>query len=197
MPYRVLNFLTSYINYGGRVTDYIDLRTIDVLMRTFYTPRVSFNLNLHTRQSYCCERTVHCCVALSTATDQGPKKTLTSDATYVYPFRAALSRLQYTFRLLHNPSSNYRPEDTHRVFVFFWSIEKSPPNGVSVAFFVDTNRHQKSRCHEYLAQQLLASYQQQQLRVRVRVSLQAQSTRATIEVHQPSSFFLRFHNLVA
>lgn len=40
VPYRVLNFLTSYINYGGRVTDYIDLRTIDVLMRTFYTPRV-------------------------------------------------------------------------------------------------------------------------------------------------------------
>lgn len=44
MPYRVLNFLTSYINYGGRVTDYIDLRTIDVLMRTFYTPRVSLTL---------------------------------------------------------------------------------------------------------------------------------------------------------
>ena len=40
VPYRVLNFLTSYINYGGRVTDYIDLRTIDVIMRTFYTPRV-------------------------------------------------------------------------------------------------------------------------------------------------------------
>lgn len=41
VPYRVLNFLTSYINYGGRVTDYIDLRTIDVIMRTFYTPGVS------------------------------------------------------------------------------------------------------------------------------------------------------------
>lgn len=45
VPYRVLNFLTSYINYGGRVTDYIDLRTIDVLMRTFYTPRVSITLH--------------------------------------------------------------------------------------------------------------------------------------------------------
>lgn len=49
VPYRVLNFLTSYINYGGRVTDYIDLRTIDVLMRTFYTPRVSVALH-----SCCC-----------------------------------------------------------------------------------------------------------------------------------------------
>lgn len=37
-PWKVLNFLTSYINYGGRVTDYIDLRTIDVIMRSFYNP---------------------------------------------------------------------------------------------------------------------------------------------------------------
>lgn len=36
IPWRVLNFLTSYINYGGRVTDYIDLRTIDVIMHKFY-----------------------------------------------------------------------------------------------------------------------------------------------------------------
>ena len=39
-PWKVLNFLTSYINYGGRVTDYIDLRTIDVIMRSFYNPGV-------------------------------------------------------------------------------------------------------------------------------------------------------------
>merc|ERR1719502_1529076 len=38
VPYRVLQFLTSYINYGGRVTDYIDLRTIDVIMKHFYNP---------------------------------------------------------------------------------------------------------------------------------------------------------------
>lgn len=38
IPWQVLNFLTSYINYGGRVTDYIDLRTIDVIMRSFYNP---------------------------------------------------------------------------------------------------------------------------------------------------------------
>ncbi|CAE7603886.1 DNAH7, partial [Symbiodinium microadriaticum] len=36
IPWQVLNFLTSYINYGGRVTDYIDLRTIDVIMKSFY-----------------------------------------------------------------------------------------------------------------------------------------------------------------
>jgi dynein heavy chain len=40
-PYRVLIFLTSYINYGGRVTDYIDLRTIDVIMKQFYNPGVT------------------------------------------------------------------------------------------------------------------------------------------------------------
>jgi dynein heavy chain len=38
VPYKVLNFLTSYINYGGRVTDYIDIRTIDVILKTFYNP---------------------------------------------------------------------------------------------------------------------------------------------------------------
>ena len=37
-PWEVLNTLTSYINYGGRVTDYIDLRTIDVIMKSFYNP---------------------------------------------------------------------------------------------------------------------------------------------------------------
>lgn len=39
-PWKVLNFLTSYINYGGRVTDYIDLRTIDVIMKSFYKPDI-------------------------------------------------------------------------------------------------------------------------------------------------------------
>jgi dynein heavy chain len=38
IPYRVLCFLTSYINYGGRVTDYIDIRTCDVIMKSFYRP---------------------------------------------------------------------------------------------------------------------------------------------------------------
>jgi len=37
-PYEVLNVLTSYINYGGRVTDAIDMRTIDVILKDFYCP---------------------------------------------------------------------------------------------------------------------------------------------------------------
>jgi len=40
IPFKVLIMLTSYINYGGRVTDYIDLRTIDVIMKHFYNPGV-------------------------------------------------------------------------------------------------------------------------------------------------------------
>ena len=40
IPWKVLNFLTSYINYGGRVTDYIDLRSIDVIMISFYNPKI-------------------------------------------------------------------------------------------------------------------------------------------------------------
>eukprot|EP00607_Mallomonas_marina_P008255 CAMPEP_0182417146 /NCGR_PEP_ID=MMETSP1167-20130531/1548_1 /TAXON_ID=2988 /ORGANISM="Mallomonas Sp, Strain CCMP3275" /LENGTH=489 /DNA_ID=CAMNT_0024590475 /DNA_START=849 /DNA_END=2315 /DNA_ORIENTATION=- len=40
IPWRVLNFLTSYINYGGRVTDYIDLRTIDIILRGLYNPKI-------------------------------------------------------------------------------------------------------------------------------------------------------------
>jgi dynein heavy chain, axonemal len=40
VPYRVLNFLVSYINYGGRVTDDKDLRTIDVILMDYFTPRI-------------------------------------------------------------------------------------------------------------------------------------------------------------
>ncbi|GMI07902.1 hypothetical protein TrRE_jg5473 [Triparma retinervis] len=40
VPFQVLCMLTSYINYGGRVTDYIDIRTIDVIMKSFYNPGV-------------------------------------------------------------------------------------------------------------------------------------------------------------
>ena len=36
IPFRVLNFLTSYINYGGRVTDDKDLRTIDVILKDYF-----------------------------------------------------------------------------------------------------------------------------------------------------------------
>lgn len=40
VPYRVLHTLTSYINYGGRVTDDKDSRTIDVILRDYFTPAV-------------------------------------------------------------------------------------------------------------------------------------------------------------
>ena len=40
VPYYVLKRMTSYINYGGRVTDYIDLRTIDIILRQLYCPEV-------------------------------------------------------------------------------------------------------------------------------------------------------------
>jgi len=40
VPYEVLSFMTNYINYGGRVTDAIDLRTIDVIMRDFFCPSI-------------------------------------------------------------------------------------------------------------------------------------------------------------
>lgn len=41
VPYKVLNFLTSYINYGGRVTDDKDLRTIDVILKVCVCARVA------------------------------------------------------------------------------------------------------------------------------------------------------------
>merc|ERR1712032_1717740 len=40
IPYKVLHFLISYVNYGGRVTDYIDLRTIDVLLLDLFNPKI-------------------------------------------------------------------------------------------------------------------------------------------------------------
>ena len=40
VPFKVLNFLTSAINYGGRVTDYIDMRTVDILLRQLMTGEV-------------------------------------------------------------------------------------------------------------------------------------------------------------
>ena len=40
IPFGVLDLLTQFINYGGRVTDDKDLRTIDIIMRTYYTPKI-------------------------------------------------------------------------------------------------------------------------------------------------------------
>ena len=40
IPYSVLDLLTQAVNYGGRITDDKDLRTIDIIMRTYYTPKL-------------------------------------------------------------------------------------------------------------------------------------------------------------
>lgn len=40
VPYRVLHELTANINYGGRITDDKDLRTIDVLLKAFFNAGV-------------------------------------------------------------------------------------------------------------------------------------------------------------
>lgn len=40
IPYKVLNFMTSYINYGGRVTDDKDLRLIDIILRDYFCPDI-------------------------------------------------------------------------------------------------------------------------------------------------------------
>jgi dynein heavy chain len=39
-PFKVLHFLTAYINYGGRVTDYTDLRVTDAILIELYTPKL-------------------------------------------------------------------------------------------------------------------------------------------------------------
>jgi len=40
VPYKVLNILGAVINYGGRVTDYLDIRLIETILRTYITPRI-------------------------------------------------------------------------------------------------------------------------------------------------------------
>lgn len=40
IPYMVLHVMTSLINYGGRITDDKDMRTIDVILRAFFTPPI-------------------------------------------------------------------------------------------------------------------------------------------------------------
>lgn len=38
VPYKVLNYLGSEINYGGRVTDDKDVRLITTILRTYIRP---------------------------------------------------------------------------------------------------------------------------------------------------------------
>ena len=40
IPYKVLNFLFSEINYGGRVTDYIDVRLMNNIIQSYILPAV-------------------------------------------------------------------------------------------------------------------------------------------------------------
>ena len=40
VQFSVLDLLAGFINYGGRVTDDKDLRTIEVIMRVFYNPKI-------------------------------------------------------------------------------------------------------------------------------------------------------------
>ncbi|GLE01654.1 hypothetical protein PINS_up010488 [Pythium insidiosum] len=40
VPYRVLCVMTSVVNYGGRVTDDKDMRTIDVILEGFFNPKI-------------------------------------------------------------------------------------------------------------------------------------------------------------
>lgn len=40
VPFKVLNEMTGGINYGGRITDDKDLRTVDVLLRNVFSPKV-------------------------------------------------------------------------------------------------------------------------------------------------------------
>jgi dynein heavy chain len=40
IPYRVLQQLTSVVNYGGRITDDKDMRTSDILIADFFTPNI-------------------------------------------------------------------------------------------------------------------------------------------------------------
>jgi dynein heavy chain len=40
IPYKVLQQLTSVVNYGGRITDDKDMRTSDIIIADFFTPKI-------------------------------------------------------------------------------------------------------------------------------------------------------------
>jgi dynein heavy chain len=43
VPYKVLNFLGAEVNYGGRVTDAIDIRLIKSILKRFVDPGIMTN----------------------------------------------------------------------------------------------------------------------------------------------------------
>ena len=40
IPYKVLQQLTSVVNYGGRITDDKDMRTSDIIIADFFQPMI-------------------------------------------------------------------------------------------------------------------------------------------------------------
>eukprot|EP00163_Fabomonas_tropica_P006846 TRINITY_DN1642_c1_g1_i1.p1 TRINITY_DN1642_c1_g1~~TRINITY_DN1642_c1_g1_i1.p1 ORF type:complete len:1696 (+),score=519.30 TRINITY_DN1642_c1_g1_i1:526-5088(+) len=40
VPYRALKYITAYVNYGGRVTDFLDQRCLDTLLDEYYNPSI-------------------------------------------------------------------------------------------------------------------------------------------------------------
>jgi dynein heavy chain, axonemal len=43
IPYKVLQQLTSVVNYGGRITDDKDMRTSDIIVADFFSPKILMN----------------------------------------------------------------------------------------------------------------------------------------------------------
>lgn len=40
MPYQALNYIVSQVNYGGRVTDDRDIRTINSMLKKYFCPEI-------------------------------------------------------------------------------------------------------------------------------------------------------------
>lgn len=53
VPYQALNYIVSSVNYGGRVTDDRDIRTIDCLLKKYFCPEImSDNYRLSKLETY-------------------------------------------------------------------------------------------------------------------------------------------------
>jgi dynein heavy chain len=40
IPWSAMNYMVAEANYGGRVTDPMDRRLINILLKTYYTPQI-------------------------------------------------------------------------------------------------------------------------------------------------------------
>lgn len=53
VPYQALNIIISQVNYGGRVTDERDVRTIQAILKKYFTPEImSDNYKLSKLETY-------------------------------------------------------------------------------------------------------------------------------------------------